>query len=209
MKVRISFASSPDQFFVQMKENDAKLVEMSNQIAEMYNADVDSFRITDQPIVDQISGTTHPSFACWYRSQIKAVYEDTVEAHFIDYGDTQAIQMGNFRSLPQQFAEISAMAFPGNFKIECSQAVAEKFTALCYEPEKTHWVVFGIDENGQQFIDYFFIGDDNILDLLATDIPQPTPRECETVNMDAGLSTISGALLEQSSRNTVEEDEAK
>jgi hypothetical protein len=46
-----------------MRKNDIKLVEMSDQIAEMYDADVDSFRITGQPIVDQIYGTTHPSSA--------------------------------------------------------------------------------------------------------------------------------------------------
>ena len=115
--------------------------------------------------------------------------------------------MGNIFIQPQRFVDIPAMAFP--LKIECSQAVAQKFTTLYYEPEKTHWVVFGIDENGQQFIDSLFIGDDNILDLLATDIAQSAPRKCDTVNMDAGLSTIPETFLEQSSRSTVEDDESK
>ncbi len=102
------------------------------------------------------------------------------------------------------------MAFP--LKIECPQAVAQKFTTLYYEPEKTHWVVFGIDENGQQFIDSLFIGDDNILELLANDIAQSAPRalsssiesatEIQSQLDPAAVDSLMAKIAEMESRHS-------
>jgi hypothetical protein len=205
VKVYISNSLSPNQFWFQMRENDDKLCEMANQMSEMYNADVESFRIAENPVVGQLYGMKHPSYDGWYRSQIKEVDGDTAIAQFIDYGDTHSIQTGNIFNLPQRFAEIPALAIPGTLKTESSQAIAEKFNTLCYEPNNIHWVVFATDENGEQCIESLFINDDNVLDLLAVETAQSAPTLCETINKDAGLSTISEVLLEQSSRYTEDE----
>ena len=201
VKVYISCSLSPNQFWFQIRENDAKLSEMSTQMAEMYSADVESFRITEKPVVGQLYGMIHPSYAGWYRSQIKEVFEDTVKAQFVDYGDIHTIQKRNIFNLPQRFAEIPAMAIPGSLKIECSESVVDKFNTLCYEPDKVHWVVFGTDENGKQCIESLYIGDDSVLDLLTAEIAKSAATQCGKITKDADLSNISEAVLEQSSRN--------
>ncbi|KAI9557952.1 hypothetical protein GHT06_014704 [Daphnia sinensis] len=191
VKVYVSYSVSPNEFWLQLRQNDDALIEMLDEIASIYGTDKESFRIKGQPVLHQIYGVHHPSYGGWYRAELKNISEDIAEVQFVDYGDTLTVPLENILELPPKFANTPAMAIRGNLSVESSQAIAEKFNAVCFQPDQMHWASLGTDENGVQFVKSLFIGDTNVLDLI-------TVEEPAAARYDISLSTIPEALIEQS-----------
>uniref|UniRef100_A0A0P6EK20 Tudor domain-containing protein n=1 Tax=Daphnia magna TaxID=35525 RepID=A0A0P6EK20_9CRUS len=191
VKVYVSYSVSPNEFWLQLRQNDDVLVEMLDEIAQIYEADKESFRIKGQPLVHQIYGVHHPSYGGWYRAEVKGISDDTAEVCFVDYGDTLTVPLENVLDLPEKFSSIPAMAIRGNLSMESPLAIAETFNAVCFQPDQMQWASLGTDENGVRFVKSLFIGDANVLDLITVEEPVAAPY-------DVSLSTIPEALIEQS-----------
>jgi hypothetical protein len=170
VEVVIVYASSPGQFWVQLKKDQEELIKLEAEISEDYSKNSDSLKIKTKPTVGKIYGVLHPLYESWFRAQIKEVYDgDTADVFFVDYGDSCKAPFVNICTLVDLFADIPVFATCCSLNkplIDWSEAAVDKFVTDC--TGKDSRAVFGAKENGLQFVDSLHVGDDNknIFDLL-------------------------------------------
>ena len=170
MEVVVVYASSPFQFWIQMKKDQDKLEKMQEEIVEEYSKNFELLKAKAKPVVDQIYGVLHPSYGIWYRGKITEVCDDTAVVHFVDYGDSSSVPFANICVLAKQFADISAFATQCsliNQSTEWSEAACEKFNSVC--TDQVCLITFEKEDNGVKIVNSLFVGDENknIVDLLA------------------------------------------
>lgn len=177
VEVYISYSVTPNKFWFQLKTDECKLIDMQDLLAQVYEAAPGLFEITGKPVADQYYGINHPTYDSWYRAEVKEIVGDAVVAYFMDYGDTHIVPIANnIRVLPKQFGigQIPAMAIQASLKrnhIDWPDEIVDKFNEICFDPEMVCSVVFGTDGSGERFVDSFYVGGQNILDILSPGAP--------------------------------------
>ena len=167
MEVVVVYASSPFQFWIQMKKDQDKLEKMQEEIVEEYSKNFELLKAKAKPGVDQIYGVLHPSYGSWYRGKITEVCDDTALVHFVDYGDSSSVPFANICVLAKHFADISAFATQCsliNQSTEWSEAACEKFNSVC--TDQVCLITFEKEDNGVKIVNSLFVGDENKILLI-------------------------------------------
>jgi len=152
--VYVVHTESSEEFYVQLSAMYPQLEQMMAEIAEVYSGLADDIGHEDvvvgNPICAQFSEDNS-----WYRAAIKSVPSDfEVEAHYIDYGNSEVILLSDVRQLSKRFFDLPVQA------VRCSldspvvesfgQRVADKeLKATFLSLEKGKWKVSLFDGDGK------------------------------------------------------------
>jgi len=64
-----------------------------------------------QLIVGPVYAVLHPQYGSWYRARLQSIDVNSVQAHFIDYGDLQSVPTTDIRPCPDHIKDILSLSF--------------------------------------------------------------------------------------------------
>ena len=113
-KMHLSFQVSPSLFWCQFDDSGDNLLNLMAEIENYYGEnDVPSFDF--MPKVGTICCAQFSEDHQWYRGQIYEIFDEaTCLIHFIDYGNTEGVELCNIKELKSQFFGLTKQA------IKCS-----------------------------------------------------------------------------------------
>ncbi|GFQ66797.1 tudor domain-containing protein 15, partial [Trichonephila clavata] len=161
--VYVSHVVSPSEFFCQIEEESTKLQVMMKSIEDTYmNAD-DNFLKLENLTIDSPCCAMFEEDGGWYRAQIKQVGPDTCTVYYIDYGNTDVVDVSKIKELQREFFSLPPQAircksYNVSPKSESwSNADIEAFVAMTLEKSFVAQFVES-DENGIYSVNLVSIG---------------------------------------------------
>lgn len=111
--LKISEVFSPDNFYIQLQENEKELDKFLRDLTEFYirceerqePAALDTLRLAPSECrVDQLVAVVWDVDQFWYRARVRAIVSpDRVEIQFIDYGTRAVCSKSQLYRLPEKF----------------------------------------------------------------------------------------------------------
>ena len=106
----VSFAESPARFYIQLVENYTSLEQLSTILnKDGWNAQPSG---AVRPDVGTFCVAQFSEDKLWYRARVTAVHGNEVEVCFIDFGNSERVQVSKLRPLQSQCEKIPCAAVP-------------------------------------------------------------------------------------------------
>ncbi|KAK4011675.1 hypothetical protein OUZ56_020794 [Daphnia magna] len=179
LEVYVAYCISPDNFWIQRKEDESKVTEIQDQLyRELEGANAGSYRMQGQPIPGQIYAVNHPVYHTWYRAQVEFLdgHSGMAEVRFIDYGDRHKVSLSDFRHLPSSLKDFPTMAVESSLNCQSRpkhwpEQALKYFNSIC-SPEVVFRVKFGAKNGSVQQIDCMETPTENVIETLNSKIKQ-------------------------------------
>ncbi|XP_057380222.1 uncharacterized protein LOC130702570 isoform X2 [Daphnia carinata] len=179
LEVYVAYSISPDNFWIQRKEDESKLAEIQDLMyRELEGANAGSYRMQGHPVPGPIYAVNHPIYHTWYRAQVEHVdgHSRMAEVQFIDYGDRHKVSLSDFRHLPNSLKDYPSMAIESclNFQSRPKhwpEQALKYFSSIC-SPEVVFRVKFGTKNGNVQQIDCMETPTENVIEILNSKIKQ-------------------------------------
>ncbi|XP_066272832.1 uncharacterized protein [Branchiostoma lanceolatum] len=138
-ELALTHAVTPNQFFCQLLRDFQDIEDMSEKLQQFYSSDEFKESFISDPEVGMRCCALYSEDSMWYRALITDVLDQQVEVKFVDFGNTEMLDLTEIRVLDERFAVAPAYA------VECSVAhvkptsgtwsakAIEKFSSLTEE----------------------------------------------------------------------------
>lgn len=179
LDVYVAYSVSPDNFWIQRKEDENKVTEIQDQLYQkLGGVETDAYRMQERPNLEQIYAVNHPMYHTWYRAQVEFLdgHSGMAEVQFIDYGDRHKVNLADFRHLPMNLKHIPPMAVESSLNLQSKpklwpQGTLKYFNSIC-SPDMVFQVKFGAKSGNVQEIDSMETPTENIIETLNSKIKQ-------------------------------------
>lgn len=141
-------AVTPTEFYVQVIDEEEKLVEMGDKLHADYSSLSSDERCMKRFEVGQLCCAKFQEDSVWYRATIQEVDESVVKVLFVDYGNLDSVPHSDVKELHNAYTEIPFFAKRCSLKgIECpangwSEDVIKKFADMTQSGEKVFSCAF-------------------------------------------------------------------
>ncbi|CAH1253582.1 TDRD6 [Branchiostoma lanceolatum] len=138
-ELALTHAVTPNQFFCQLLRDFQDIEDLSEKLQQFYSSDEFKESFISDPEVGMRCCALYSEDSMWYRALITDVLDQQVEVKFVDFGNTEMLDLTEIRVLDERFAVAPAYA------VECSVAhvkptsgtwsakAIEKFSSLTEE----------------------------------------------------------------------------
>ena len=112
--VYVTHVDSPSDLYLQMAAVEAQLTELTDQLAEVYDAAAaDELKLpSDHLAVGTVCCARYSADESWYRAVVEDVGDaTTVKVRFVDYGNSDRVSRSDVRRLTERFAAVPACAW--------------------------------------------------------------------------------------------------
>ena len=114
--VIISYVSDKIKFWVQLEEHRHELDSMMEEIEKTYECLKMSDQPIDNPEVGKACIAPFSEDGGWYRAVIKSVHGRQVKVKYVDYGNSEILNVSKVKKINPQFTELPAQALPCTMK---------------------------------------------------------------------------------------------
>ncbi|GAB6033485.1 hypothetical protein CHUAL_013370 [Chamberlinius hualienensis] len=110
LNVVVSYVTSPTDFWIQTVNDQLKLVELLSDL-DLYSRSADLVNPENLEIGSVVLALYHAD-ECWYRAEvIQKISDTTVNVFFVDYGNSDNVDIQDLRILSEEFERIPVMSF--------------------------------------------------------------------------------------------------
>ncbi|XP_067841367.1 tudor domain-containing protein 6-like [Heptranchias perlo] len=165
-EVSVSHVISPSQFFVQLPQNEDKVIAMEEKLNACNANDkkVGSFQIGDVVCAE------FPEDGSQYRAVVTQICNDFVSVEYIDYGNTATVDASKIFPLSKEFLEVQRLSIPcfltGFQETRVRESSEEAISEFIKRTNKTGITCEFIQQCGQLWEVHLYDGQGSIADLL-------------------------------------------
>ena len=127
-KIYISHIESAHLFWVQDQRHEAMI---GNIQQLLFDVEEEPKLDSHQLIVGPVYAVLHPQYGSWYRARLKSIDVNSVQAHFIDYGDLRSVPNTDIRPCPDEIKYITSLSIKCALKLpphlNCSEDLIFSF----------------------------------------------------------------------------------
>ncbi|XP_052256501.1 uncharacterized protein LOC127861849 isoform X4 [Dreissena polymorpha] len=171
-KVIISHTDSVASFWCQLLKNEAQLDDIMAKLEEQCHSGtgVQSFPI------DMACAAKFSADACWYRAKVVATYPDSVEVLFVDYGNSEKVNMTDVCLLREDLVALPPQAMQCELEnaSRASNRLTAKFTEQVEDKEVTAAIIDAQD--GVTIVSLTLPTGENVGELLGLVNIEPTVK---------------------------------
>lgn len=160
----VVFTNSPSDFFVQLSSDYTALDSIMESIASMYENGgelmKDSKIFTGVYCIAQYAEDLK-----WYRAVVKSVEENNATIQFVDYGNTETVELDKIKAIEKEFVKLPA------------QAVHCKLFAMKHDnPDPNETKVFEDKVNGKTLEAEFVTEENGVYGVLLREVVEDCPK---------------------------------
>ena len=133
LQVMVVFATSPNNFFCQDSETSHRLDEVMEKLAQY----CPTAPLISSVAVGQPCAALYPADGCWYRAEVMEVTGSQALVQFVDYGNSEVIDVSSIVALQSDLVSLPVQAFwcslSDDFEKQYSRSEAAAFVAVVTE----------------------------------------------------------------------------
>ena len=110
-EVYVSHVTESGDFYIQLSKSSADLETIENLVSEIYDQIGSTAEAMEMCFVDSLCCARFSEDFKWYRALVTKVFSDTeVEVLFVDYGNTDSLQVGSMKQLRPELLKFPVQA---------------------------------------------------------------------------------------------------